>query len=613
MRSRNWAASFVALALFAGCLLPSYENVSDTTDVQGGAPAAGSGAEPEGGVGPKLEGGTGAGGDGAGGARPALELAPERYLVEQGKTLSLSAAEGVLANDAGELRVTEVDDADDGRDPALDAELDIAEDGSLTFTPAADYFGRYTAVYTVSDGDGQVATSTVTFIVQPVATTIATVEQGGGGVLLRGSGKDGIGAALAALGDVNGDGFDDFAIGAPDAASGNGAVYIVFGRADLDGFELGALAGSSKEARYAVLSGTAASPIGRFVASAGKFDSDAVADIVVGAPSADSDAGRVFVAFGGPTLKTTLVLDDQAESERAIAFSGDASQRLGTHVAGPLDYDGDEKADLLAGLYPKGLTVGGVSALLENPVASVTLASANHATIEDAGAYNLPDALAVAGDVNDDGRDDWLASSKRHVVLLFGQGDDSISTRISNVKTDRKGVVRQRADNVTGVASVAGVADVNGDEKADFAICDRAAAGAAPTCSVFFRALDADDALDGAEWELTGFAATASLPLLSPGADLNQDGFADLLVADTAGAYVIFGRDSGFGDVKVTSLGDDGFSLAQDASRTISAISTIGDVNADGYGDFAIGDSSAASGAGGVYVVFGGPFAPSQR
>ena len=137
-------------------------------------------------------------------------------------------------------------------------------------------------------------------------------------------------------------------------------------------------------------------------------------------------------------------------------------------------------------------------------------------------------------------------------------------------------------------------------------------AGAAPVCKIFFNLLSSTDSLVSADWSLSGFAKGGAA-LLAPGADLNQDGYADLVTADENGVYVVFGRKKGIGDVKVSSLGSDGFSLSVDAAQTISAVSTIGDVNGDGYGDFAISDVTAAGGAGRVYVVFGGPFASGQR
>lgn len=614
MRARSglWLWS-LPLALLGGCLLPSFENVPAPaaqagTDA-GGEPnnVGGAGGEaPQGGAPP-------AGGTGVVTGDEPLPLA-DTYVVRQGRSLTVKAGEGVLANDTpAELTVTAFSDADKARPADFDATLDIAADGSLTFEPAAGFFGRYYAQYTVENASGDSATAGVTFIVQPSGVELTAVGQGIGGVILTGSATDGAGKALAALGDVNGDGFDDFAIGAPGALAGNGSIYIVFGRADFASLTLGALAASSKEERFAVLAGSATTPVGEHVATAGLFDTDKRPDIVVGSPAATLDTGALFVVFGGNALKRSIPLDALPDG-RGIAISGDyAGQQLGLHVAGGADFNGDSKVDLLAGLYPNAgsPTHGGVATVVENPVMSQALAQTKYAAVEDSSVYKLPQSLAVAGDVNADGKDDWLATSTRNVALVFGQGDDSLPVLISDLPTSGKGILRTRVTGAAGVAAVASAADINGDKVADFSYCDEFQAGT--SCEIFFGPIGAAATLARGDWRLNGFVTVLAQPLVAPAADLNQDGFADVLVSDDRGAYVVFGRDAGFGAVDVTSLGTDGFSLGAPTVGSLAALSTIGDVNGDGYGDFAIGEPSAAGGAGYVYVVFGGPFGTDQR
>jgi hypothetical protein len=610
--SRLWLWS-LPLTLLGGCLLPSFENVS--------APAAQAGAD-SGGE-PNSVGGAGGGeaplgGAPVGGTGTVVGAMPapvaDTYVVRQGRALTVKVAEGVLANDKpADLSVTGFSDTDPARPKDFDAVLEIAADGSLSFEPAAGFFGRYQAEYTVENAAGDSATASVTFIVQPVGVDLTAVGQGIGGVTLVGSATDGVGAALAALGDVNDDGFDDFAIGAPGALAGNGSIYVVFGRADFSALTLGALAASSKEERFAVLAGSAANPLGDYVSSAGLFDSDKRPDILVGSPTAALEAGALFVVYGGAALKRSLQLDALPDG-RGIAISGDyAGQQLGLHVAGGADFNGDSKADLLTGLYPNPAnpTHGGVGTVVENPVQSQALSATKYAAIKDTSVFKLPQSLAVAGDVNDDGKDDWLATSTRNVALVFGQGDDSLPALISELQTSGKGILRTRVAGATGVAAVASAADVNGDKAADFSYCDEFQAGV--SCEVFFGPIAANAGLANGDWRLSGFTTTLAQPRLGPAADLNQDGFADLLVSDDSGAYVVFGRDAGFGAVDVTSLGTDGFSLGAPTVGSLAALSTLGDVNGDGYADFAIGEPSAAGGAGYVYVVFGGPFGADQR
>ena len=49
------------------------------------------------------------------------------------------------------------------------------------------------------------------------------------------------GGSVAGAGDVNGDGLDDVIVGATQAAGGDGAAYVVFGKKTTDPVNLGLL------------------------------------------------------------------------------------------------------------------------------------------------------------------------------------------------------------------------------------------------------------------------------------------------------------------------------------------------------------------------------------
>src|SRR5690606_35969385 len=97
---------------------------------------------------------------------------------------------------------------------------------------------------------------------------------------------DQAGISVSSAGDFNGDGFDDFIIGANQADSGTirdeGSSYLVFGKAD--GFDavlpLGSLDGSNGFRLDGV---DAAGWAGVSVSSAGDINGDGFADLVIGA------------------------------------------------------------------------------------------------------------------------------------------------------------------------------------------------------------------------------------------------------------------------------------------------------------------------------------------
>src|SRR5688572_9256209 len=114
------------------------------------------------------------------------------------------------------------------------------------------------------------------------------------------------GSSVASAGDVNGDGFDDLFIGAPNVGNtrppflgglGPGASYVVFGKASsfANSIDLAALDGSNGFR----LDGIGASDgSGRSVSSAGDVNGDGFADLIIVATNADSYAGASYVVFG---------------------------------------------------------------------------------------------------------------------------------------------------------------------------------------------------------------------------------------------------------------------------------------------------------------------------
>jgi hypothetical protein len=98
-------------------------------------------------------------------------------------------------------------------------------------------------------------------------------------------------ATALATGDVDGDGLEDLAIGAPGHDDGRGAVFILFA---------GSQPGSSElvDAAGAILLGAAGGDrLGASIAIA-DVNGDGHADVVAGAPGAEGGAGAAFVVFG---------------------------------------------------------------------------------------------------------------------------------------------------------------------------------------------------------------------------------------------------------------------------------------------------------------------------
>src|SRR5215831_5700807 len=97
---------------------------------------------------------------------------------------------------------------------------------------------------------------------------------------------DSLGKSVAAAGDVNGDGLSDYAVGAP-GAGGTGQVLIY----------LGSSAGSFT-LQATLTAGDATSGFGAAIAPAGDINGDGFDDLLVGQPTRNAAAGRVWVYLG---------------------------------------------------------------------------------------------------------------------------------------------------------------------------------------------------------------------------------------------------------------------------------------------------------------------------
>lgn len=137
---------------------------------------------------------------------------------------------------------------------------------------------------------------------------------------------DNLGFSVARIKDVNGDGRDDVAIGAPQddkGTAGLGYVRVVSGAT---GSTLFTISGSGLDDEF-----------GYAVADAGDINGNGTTDIIIGAPGYDSDRGRaVFVS--GNTGAILNSLNGQVAGERF----GEAVSSLG-------DITGDGRSDLLIG------------------------------------------------------------------------------------------------------------------------------------------------------------------------------------------------------------------------------------------------------------------------
>ncbi len=332
---------------------------------------------------------------------------------------------------------------------------------------------------------------------------------------------------------MNGDGFDDAAVGAPlwkdDDDQSAGAVMVFHGSAR----------GLARTPNW-----TAAYPLGVAwfgfaVASAGDVNGDGFDDLIVGAPLADHadvlDVGETVLFLGAAT---------GLEAEPSWRIVGtQAFSDTGTSVAGIGDVDGDGFDDVLVGapeFRVDGVAVGGVQVFRGSSTGLEETASyTKHGTIP-LGRFGAE--AAPAGDVNGDGWDDVVIGS-HHVDIdgdlgwegaaaLYLGSADGVETQPLWTRIGDPDLVDPEEGGALGGefgAAVSGGGDLDGDGYDDVVI-------GAPR----FIELDSSEGAvyaflgsptgpsDDPDWRLQSDEEHAQFGhSLASGGDLTGDGFAD--------------------------------------------------------------------------------------
>jgi surface antigen len=170
-----------------------------------------------------------------------------------------------------------------------------------------------------------------------------------------------LGNAVAGAGDVNGDGRADVVVGAPGSSPGGqgnaGAAYVVFGKADSQAVDVGALGAGG----FAMRGTAAGDRAGMSVATAGDLNADGLSEVLVGAPDTREGSGSVYVVFGkaddGPVDlgPHAYLLSD------GFVIEGADGIWAGSSVAGGGDVNGDGRPDLAIAASNDGHNARGYS------------------------------------------------------------------------------------------------------------------------------------------------------------------------------------------------------------------------------------------------------------
>ena len=322
---------------------------------------------------------------------------------------------------------------------------------------------------------------------------------------------DDAGVRLTWLGDVDGDGKGDLAVGLPAAEGGAGRVAVVYGRTG-DWPTPPAMTELLSRSLTSFV-GVPGAGLGALLAPAGDVNADGFNDILIGDPAHN----RVFLQLGrGAPLGRDVVLDGPAPARRVV-FS-----LPGVRLVAPAgDVNGDgfddflladaEYAYLLLGHSAPWQTVGALDVLAEY-AARVPLGAGQTAT--------------GVGDTDGDRYDDFAVTEAARVRVFRGSGVFTARGK-QTLALASAATVYTSADATPRVTALG---DVDGDGKADLVYSD----GAAPKLRLGA----------GTTVALSGYVDPASGFLAAPG-DVNADGKDDILLGTAAGnAYLIYGAAS---------------------------------------------------------------------
>lgn len=474
--------------------------------------------------------------------------------------------------------------------------------------------------------------------------------------------------SVSDAGDVNGDGYDDFIVGAYNADPGGrtsaGMSYVVFGKETPADVDLADVESETGSLGFPIIGADAGDKSGYRVSKAGDVNNDGLDDVLVGAyyaePGGKARAGTAYVVFG-KTTTTPIELSDIENQTGTLGFAingADIGDELTYGLSHLGDINGDGYDDIVVGARyasPGGSAEGSSYVVFGKPTNTpIEVVDIETETGSLGFVINGVDSADNSGfvvsggrDVNNDGLNDILIGAARAApggklragtaYLVFGK-TSTTPIALADIEAETPGLGFAMHGAVAGDRagfSLDFAGDVNGDGIEDILVgsgyADRGGLDLVGLSSVVFGKTTAT-AIQLSDIEADtgnhGFAMHGSEErdysgyIVSAAGDANGDGLDDVLIgawgaqSNVGAAYVVFGRTAttpiNLADVQ-SDTGDHGYAInytpeVGGGSFGFSA-SSAGDVNADGLDDVIVGshylDPLGRINTGASYVVFG--------
>ncbi len=358
------------------------------------------------------------------------------------------------------------------------------------------------------------------------------------------------GFSVAPAGDINGDGFGDILVGAPEFTNGQaeeGATFAYYGSAT----------GLSATPDWTVESDQGYSYFGCSVASAGDVNSDGRHDVIVGARYyylGENWEGAAFVYHGSAAgLSLTPSWTGQSDQE-------DASYGFSVSGGGDINLDGYDDIIVGAPLFDNGNTDEGAAFVYLGSASGVHSSHYWRGECNQDGAW-YGYSLASLGTVNRDTAPEIVIGAPRYSYgSLSEAGRVDIHTLYSLPDQSPEWTTGSDQAGAMMGYSVSSAGDVNGDGFTDLAIgAPYYSNGQANEGRVYLYYSSASgwfDSYSVMESDQTG--ASLGMSAASAG-DVNGDGIGDFITGvpwydngqtNEGGAYLFYGGKSGGAQIK---------------------------------------------------------------
>jgi len=489
----------------------------------------------------------------------------------------------------------------------------------------------------------------------PASIALNTLDANTGFTIVGKSIGDRLGRAVGSAGDINGDGLNDFIVGAYIANSNdNGESYVIFGTSN--GFPVTLDVNTLNGMNGFTITGAAANDqLGLAVNTIGDVNSDGLDDLIVSAYQADfngaNSVGGAYVIYGSTIGFPSTFDSSTINGTNGFVIKGIAgSDYTGWSAEGAGDVNGDGIKDIIIGALwadPNGNKSGkayivfGRNTSLYAEFSLSNLNGVNGFTLNGVAANDFAGrAVSTAGDFNGDGISDILIGADGvdtqgnragAAYLVYGSTTPFASIiELSSLNGTNGVVLRGPGVNDKAGNALTNLGDINGDGYDDIAIGGHEGDiggggtnigetyivyGTSSLSSPFFlSSLNGTDGLKifGIDaFDISGFA-------VSEAGDVNDDGLPDILIgayrADPNGAesgesYVVFGNVNGLGtSMNLSNLdGSNGFRIDGVAAgdELGVAVNKAGDINGDGVDDIILGAHGADSNTGRSYIIYG--------